>query len=223
MNRIKSDFSDEKKLFQGCMAHNNEAWYTFVDRYQRLISHAIIKALNKQLNSFDQYLIDEVFHTVFESLLKNNCRKLRRFRWECRPSYYLYQIASGKTRDYCRKTRKHSGHLSLTGGTKEELSLRNSMADQNPLPSERVMKKEQKNIFKKIKSALPPKEQLFIELCFERELSTAEIANAMNISENNVYQLKHRIRAKMKEMVDKFYKNLSLKPTNRIRKKKNAK
>ena len=204
MNRIKSDFSDEKKLVQGCIAHNKEAWDTFVERYQRLISHAIIKTLDKQLNSFDQHVIDEVFHIIFLSFIENNCRKLRRFKWKCKLSSYLYQNAIWATLDYCRKTRKHSEHLSLNGETKEELSLRNGIADQNPLPSERVMKKEQRNIFKKIKCALNPREQFFIELCFQRELSNAEIANAMNISINNIYQLKHRIRDKLKGMVDKY-------------------
>ncbi len=63
---------------------------------------------------------------------------------------------------------------------------------------------EEKSIFERIKNDLTSTERLFVELCYCRELSSSEIAKTMNTSTNNVYQLKNRVREKLKKLVENF-------------------
>ena len=56
---------------------------------------------------------------------------------------------------------------------------------------------QEKEIFQQIKKLLTSREQLFVELCYTRELASTKIAAILKTTENNVYQLKNRIREKM--------------------------
>lgn len=192
---------DERKLLEGCLSQDREAWNKFVERYTRLISHAIVQTLKRYSVAPENQVVDDLFHTVFLSLIENNCKKLRRFRWRCKLSGWLHMIAVRVTIDYLRKQKEH---LSLNGDTDEEIPLKERIPNGNPLPGRLVELKEEKRIFEQIKRALTSREQLFVELYYCRELSPTEIARILNVTANNVYQLKSRIRDKMKEMAEKF-------------------
>jgi len=105
------------------------------------------------------------------------------------------------TIDYLRKK---SADLSLNGDRNEEISLRDRLANGNPLPDELVESKDEKRIFEQIRSTLTSREQLFVELYYCRELAPDEIARILNTTSNNVYQLKSAVRKKMKRLVKKY-------------------
>ena len=95
-------------------------------------------------------------------------------------------------------------YLSLDGETDEEIYIKEKVANGNPLPGKLIELKEEKKIFEQIKESLTSKERLFVELYYSRELSPDETARIMNTTANNVYQLKNRVREKMKNMVEDF-------------------
>ena len=170
----------------------------FVEKYSRLICHAIVNTLNKYSTAPENQVVDDLFHTVFLSLIEKNYKKLRQFQWKCKLSSWLHIIAVRTTIDYLRKQSKH---LSLNGETQEEISLKENIISENPLPSKLFEQEEEKRIFEQIKNDMSSTERLFIELCYCRELSSSEIAKTMNTSTNNVYQLKSRVREKLKKLV----------------------
>ena len=200
-NWHKSSFSDEKRILKGCLQRDKKSWDTFVNRYNRLISHAIVKTLNRYSFTPKGHIVDDLFQTVFLSLIEHNCKKLRQFQWKCKLSGWLHVIAVRATVDYLRK---QSEHLSLDGETDEEIHIKEKVANGNPLPGELIELKEEKKIFEQIKESLTSKERLFIELYYARELSSTEVAKIMNTTSNNVYQLKNRVREKMKNMVEDY-------------------
>jgi DNA-binding CsgD family transcriptional regulator len=57
-----------------------------------------------------------------------------------------------------------------------------------------------------MEKGLTPRERFFAKLCYDLDLSTADIARVLNITENNVYQLKNRVKEKLKNMLEKYYK-----------------
>ena len=183
---------DERKLLDRCLAQDKEAWDTFVETYNRLISHAIAQTLKKYSVSPETHVVDDLFHTVFLSLVENNCKKLRQFQWKCKLSSWLHIIAVRVTIDYLRK---QSEHLSLNGETDEKIPLKERIANGNPLPDELLESKEKERIFEQIKSTLTSRERLFVELYYCRELSPNEIARILNTTTNNVYQLKNFSRS----------------------------
>lgn len=194
-------FADESKLLKGCLSQDKKSWDIFVKRYNRLISHAIVQTLNRYASTPENHIVDDLFHTVFLSLIEDSCKKLRQFRWKCKLSSWLHIIAVRVTIDYLRKQLEHP---SLNGETTEEKSLKETMTNGNPLPGELIELKEEKRIFEQIKSALISRERLFVELYYSRELSPTEIAKILNTTENNIYQLKSTVREKMKKMVEKL-------------------
>ena len=170
-------------------------------QYNRLISHAIVQTLNKYSLDPGNQVVEDLFHTVFLALIEDNYKKLRQFRWKCKLSSWLHVIAVRVTIDYLRK---QSEHPSLNGETEEEISLKEKAANGNPLPDELIEREEEKRVFEQIKATLTSRERLFVELYYSRELSPVEISRILNITENNVYQLKSRVREKMKNMVRKL-------------------
>jgi len=200
-NGMAFGLPDERKLLQGCLSQDKEAWDTFVETYKRLISHAIVQTLKRYSVSSETHVIDDLFHTVFLSLIEDNCKKLRQFQWKCKLSSWLHIIAVRVTIDYLRK---QSDHLSLNGETENKIPLKERIANGNPLADELLDSKEEERIFEQIKTNLTSREQLFVELYYCRELSPAKIARILNTTPNNVYQLKSWVRKKMKKMVEEL-------------------
>ncbi len=191
----------ERKLLEGCLSQDKGSWDTFVDNYSRLISHAIVQTLRKYCFEMDNQLVDDLFHIAFLSLIENNCKKLRQFQWKCKLSSWLHMIAVRVTIDYLRK---HSELPSINGETDEEKYIKSSIRNGNPLPSELVEMEEEKRIFEQIKEKLTSRECLFVELYYCRELPPTEVAVILNTTANNIYQLKNKVREKMKKIAKKL-------------------
>ena len=155
--------SGDTKLIIACLAQDKQAWDIFVEKYSRLICHAIVNTLRKYSTVPENQVVDDLFHTVFLSLIEKNYKKLRQFQWRCKLSSWLHIIAVRTTIDYLRKQSKH---LSLNGETQEEISLRKNILSENQLPSELFEQKKEKHIFEQIKNDLSSTERLFIELEF---------------------------------------------------------
>lgn len=194
---MESRVPDEKDLLKRCLTRDKKAWDIFVESYHPLISHAILQTLEKYSVSSVNQEIPDLFHTVFLSIIENNYKKLRQFQWKCSLSSWLHIIAVRVTVDYLRK---QSEHPSLNGETTAEKSLKDGIANGNPLPDHVIELKEEKRLFQQIKKRLSSKERLFVELCYSRELPSAKIATILKTTENNVYQLKNRVREKMKKI-----------------------
>jgi len=193
--------SDEKRLLQGCLAQDKKSWDAFVDKYSRLISHAIARTLRKYSHSTENQIVEDLFHTVFLSLIENNSKKLRQFQWRCKLSGWLVMIATNMTIDFLRKQKDH---LSLNGESAEEVPLKDKIPNGNPLPDQIIDEQEERIIFEQIKNGLTSRERLFVELYYCRDLSADEVANVLNTTKNNVYQLNNRVRLKMQEMVKEY-------------------
>jgi len=195
---MKHIFSDENTLLEKCLAQDKKAWDVFVERYNRLVYKAIVQTLRKYSVASENQIVEDLFQTVFLSLIEYNYRKLRQFQGKCKLSGWLHIIAVRITIDFLRKK---SIHLSLNGETEQEKSIKERITNGNPLSDELIDQEEEKMIFNKVKNELNAREQLFVELYYSRELSSAKVAKIMNVTPNNVYQLKSRVREKMKEIV----------------------
>ena len=190
---------DENKLLEGCLAQDKGAWDTFVDRYSRLISHTIVQTLKRYLFTAENQIVDDLFQSVFLSLIEHNCKKLRQFQGKCKFSSWLHIVTVHLTIDYLRKK---------PDPLQSDDDIAETIPNGNPSPDMLIEIKEQKMILEKIKKDLTSRERLFAKLCYDLELPTAEIVRILNITENNVYQLKNRVRDKMKKIVGRYYKNL---------------
>lgn len=196
---MRFSLPDDNKLLEGCLAQDKGAWNTFVDRYTHLISHAIVQTLKRYLVTPENQIVDDLFQSVFLSLIEHNCKKLRQFQGKCKFSSWLHIVTVHITIDYLRK-KPEPPPLG------DEMSK--GIPNGNPSPDILIEIKEQKMILEKIKKGLTPRERFFAKLCYDLELPTADIVRILNITENNVYQLKNRVKEKMKKIVSRYYKDL---------------
>jgi len=201
MNATKIGSQDEKGLLKRCLAQDKKGWDIFVEQYAPLISHAIIQTLQKYLFVQTSQVVSDLFNTVFLSIMENNCKKLRQFQWKCSLSSWLHLIAVSVTVDYLRKQPEH---ISLNRKTGSDGELQDEIPDGSPLPDRVLELEEEERLFLQIKKELTSKERFFVELCYTRELPPTKIARILNITENNVYQLKNRVREKMKKIAGRL-------------------
>ena len=192
---------NEKRLLEKCLAHDKGAWDTFVEAYSSLISQAVIRTLNRYSAPADRQIVEDLFQTIFLSLIADNFKKLNQFRHKCKLSTWLYTVAARVTIDHLRK---QTEHLSLNGQRNEEKPLKETLTNGNPGPGEVLERKEEKEIFEQIKETLTARERLFVELFYHRELHPDKIARIMNTNKNNVYQMKNLVRKKMQKIVNRF-------------------
>lgn len=93
-------FNKEVKLLERCIKQDKNAWDVFVEKYSRIISHSIVHTLRIYSFPIENQIVEDLFNTVFLSLLEDNCRKLRQFKWKCKLSSWLHLIAVRATIDF---------------------------------------------------------------------------------------------------------------------------
>ena len=187
-------FISERTLLKRCLENDKRAWDAFVERYNRVIYSAILHTLKKYSFPEENQIIDDLFQTVFLSLIEFDFKKLRQFKGKCKLSSWLHIISVRMTIDFLRKKKKQ---LSLNGDTDEEKSIKEGLTNGKPLPDDLLDQKDDQKLFEMIKNQLNARERLFVELFYVKELSPAEVSKIMNITQNNVYQIKNRVRNKM--------------------------
>ena len=188
-------YNNDKKLIHGCISQNKKAWDTFVKKYSKVISYGIVHTLKKYSVEIEDHVVEDLFHTTFLSLLENDYKKLRQFRWNCKLSGWLHLIAARTTIDYLRKQKQS---LSLDQEDEDNNKLSDRIPDEKPLADEAFEIVEEKKYLETLIKSLKPREQFFIQLYVIQELSVPEISKLMKITPNNVYQIKNRVFGKMK-------------------------
>lgn len=188
--------SGDRILIKSCLNADKKAWDAFVEKYSQIIKIAIERTLIKYSPGLNKEIVEEVFQSVFLSLIENNFKKLRQFSGKSKLSTWLFTISINKTIDYLRINTKHSA-------CGDEAVIERTPS-RNPSQQEVVEKTEEKKLFEKLKTDLTGREQFFVELFYMRELSVKEIAKIMYITPNNVYQLKNLVTEKLKELLKKY-------------------
>jgi RNA polymerase sigma-70 factor (ECF subfamily) len=193
----------EKELLGKCLRGDKQAWNLFVLRYSGLIRHALYHTLAPKNPPVRHGTINDLYQDVFVSLMEDNYRRLRQFRGKngCSLANWIRVIAVRKAIDHLRKglpTVSIEGDLSTYEQPFE-------YPDGKLGPEEELIQSEEIRIIAEVIKTLPPRHQFFIELYYHRELSTEEISEIMGLKPNAVYQLNHRIKERIREILANDY------------------
>ena len=198
VEEMKRPNKTEKKLLYRCLSGDNSAWEVFVDTYQHLLSGAIIHTLKRHGIEPGKPLVEDLFVRVFDTIMDKDCQKFRRFRWKCNLASWLYVIAIRLTVDYLVNQHSQvSVHPKKPGP--QRLSTQQINGPQQP--DEADIKPEEWQIYKELKTALTPREQLFLKWFYEQKLPAAEIVGMLGISVDEGHRLKDRVREKLKRRI----------------------
>jgi RNA polymerase sigma-70 factor, ECF subfamily len=135
-----------------------------------------------------------------QEAIVNAYRNLARFRQESKFSTWLIQIAINEAKMKLRKDRRHLYQSLDTGQeTKEADYMPTDFADWREIPSEALEQSELRKALNSALKSLPEKYRTVFVLRDVQQISIAETARALGISEENVKTRTSRARLLMRD------------------------
>ena len=196
----------ERELLARCIRGDKKAWDLFVFRYSKLIRHSLFQTLRGKNPSIQPQTLDDLHQEVFLALIADDYRKLRQFKGKngCTLASWVRMIAIRKAIDHLRKehpTISIEGNCTTSEHSTEYLNGK-------PSHQEKTIKSQEIRIVARVINELPPRYHFFVELFYRRGLSIKEISQIMGLDPNGVYQLHHRIKERIREILASEYPDL---------------
>jgi RNA polymerase sigma-70 factor (ECF subfamily) len=180
----------ERELIERVLAGEKDLFYELIRPYERGVFLAAASILGNDADAED---------TAQQAFLKAY-RNLARFRQESKFSTWLIQIAINDARMKLRKDRRHL-YKAIDAGqkTNEGDYIPTDFADWREIPSEVLEKSELREALNKALNLLPEKYRTVLILRDVQQMSIAETAKALGISEENVKTRTSRARLRMRD------------------------
>jgi len=189
---------DDLEFVQRCLKRDKLAWDEFLEKYSRLIYNYIHSVLNTKGASFTQDHINDIFQDIFQSLIKDNFKKLRSFKGAngCSLASWLRQVTINFTIDYLRKLKPG---VSMDEEIGEEFSLKDMLSDASALVTDTLGSQEKLAALQDCIEKLCTEDKYFLELYLHRGLRLEELRGALRLSRGAVDMQKFRIVDRLRE------------------------
>jgi RNA polymerase sigma factor (sigma-70 family) len=187
----------ERELIQGCIARDERAWKQFIKSYDRCIYGAILNLLGK-FSIHEPEVASDIFASVIEKLLKNDCAALRRFKWNSKLSTWLVSIARNKTYDYLRGLKRRP-NISLDTPLDQDSKLEDILSDGLDLDLDIEVRLTAAEAL----DMLPDKDRLILKLYYIEGMKEKEIGELADLSLDAVSARKSRALKKLRKLVRK--------------------
>ncbi len=180
----------ECELIQRVLAGESDLFYELIRPYERGVFLSAVSILGNDADAED---------AAQEAVLKAY-KYLARFRQESKFSTWLIQIVINEARMKLRKDRRHL-YESVDEGqqTDEGDYIPTDFADWREIPSEALEQSELREALNKALQSLPEKYRAVLVLRDVQQMSIAEAAQALGISEENVKTRTSRARLQMRD------------------------
>ena len=180
----------ERELIERVLAGEKDTFYELIRPYERGVFLAAASILGNDADAED---------AAQEAFLKAY-RNLASFRQESKFSTWLIQIAINDAKMKLRKDRRHL-YESIDAGreTNEGEYIPTDFADWREIPSEALEQSELREALNDALHSLPEKYRTVFILRDVQQMSIAETARALGISEENVKTRTSRARLQMRD------------------------
>ena len=187
---LHSKVARERELIERVLAGEKDLFYELIQPCERGVFLAAASILGNDADAEDAG--QEAFLKAY--------RNLARFRLESTFSTWLIQIAINDAKMKLRKNRRHL-HASIEAGqeTSEGDYIPTDFADWREIPSEALEQSELREALNKALNSLPEKYRIVLVLRDVQQMSIAETARALGISEENVKTRTSRARLQMRD------------------------
>lgn len=172
----------EKDIVQGIIDHDPTVINEFVDQYGNYIYALVYNVCGNKNDT------EEATQDVMMKVIHN----IRKFDFSSSLKTWMYTIAKRTAIDYKRRVK-----FSL------DIEEANTLSS-DVQTSDVLHKNEQKHIVDDLLSELDEEERSLIEMYYLNELTTAEIADILQLSVSNIKVKLYRIRKKMTNNIDKY-------------------
>ena len=187
-----SRVANEFELIERVLAGEKDLFYELIRPYERGVFLTAAAILGNDADAQD---------AAQEAFLKAY-RNLDRFRRESKFSTWLIQIAINDARMKLRKDRcVLYAAIDTRRETSEDDYLPTDFADWREIPSEALEQSELREALNSALKSLPEKYRTVLVLRDVQQMSVAETAKALGISEQNVKTRTSRARLQMRELL----------------------
>ena len=187
---LDANATHERELIQRVLAGETDLFYELIRPYERSVFLSAVSILKNDADAED---------AAQEAVLKAY-KYLARFRQESKFSTWLIQIAINEAKMRLRKDRRYL-YESLDNGqqTDEGDYIPTDFADWREIPSQALEQSELREALNQALLALPENYRTVLILRDVQQMSIAETAKALNISEENVKTRTSRARLQMRD------------------------
>lgn len=192
----------DSELIKRCLSDGDRAaWEAFVRRYSRLIWNYIRKTFHSYSFQYTEEDVEDIYSTLFLSLVEDDFKKLRQFRGEnsCAVSTWLTVVTVRLTIDYMRKDKRHH----ILKSDHEDRDIWESIPDTKYRPDKLIEEKQKSESLKISMAALSTRDEMIYNLLYNKGFSPEETAETLGLSVSAVYSRKHRIIEKIKKNITK--------------------
>ncbi len=178
----------DENLIEGYIKGNQNFLKILIDRYTPSIYNFSVRFVGV---SYAEDIVQDVFIKAWKNIKKFDIKKSSFKTW-------LFTITRNTITDYLRKKKM----ISFSKLNKdEEEPYEATIEDEVILPSEALMKLEDKEFLNNILDKLPINYKEVLVLYYQEEMTFKEIGELLNKPLNTVKSYHHRALIKMKEMV----------------------
>ncbi len=195
-----TDNLTDNELIKRCLSDGDRAaWEAFVRRYSRLIWNSIHKTFYAYSFQYSREDVEDIYGTLFLSLIDNNFKKLRQFRGEnaCAVSTWLTIISVRMTIDYMRKDKRHH----VLKSDQEDRDIWESIPDSKSRADKLVEEKQMGESLKISAAKLSSRDEMIYDLLYNKGFSPEETAKTLGVPVSVVYSRKHRIIGMIKKNI----------------------
>jgi len=187
---------DEAQLIARIKSGEADCFYQLMRPYERAVFLAALSLLKNESDAED---------VAQEAVLKA-FKNLSRFRSEAKFSTWLIQITINEAKMKLRKDRRHL-YDSIDEGTKTDEGdyIPKDFADWREIPSEALEQRELRKALTAALQSLPQKYRTVLILRDIQQMSIAETARVLGISEPNVKTRLSRARLQMRDALAPGY------------------
>jgi RNA polymerase sigma factor (sigma-70 family) len=192
--------SDDRALITGCVSGKRDALEGLVRRFSDPVYRSIQYAFKTKCILYSREDLEDLHNTVFLGLFENRCLKLRQYKGEngCSLATWIRIITVRVVIDHTRKT-----GVDALGGHKRKVPVEilDSFKSDGPDPLDDMERARQWGLIQEAMKSLPPRDRFFLTLYCQEGFSVKEIADMMNLSEENAHSVKHRAIERLKERI----------------------
>jgi RNA polymerase sigma-70 factor (ECF subfamily) len=191
------------ELIRKCINDNDiDAWEVFVRKFSNLVWNSIRKTFYNYSFQHTREDIEDMYSSVFLSLMENDFKKLRQFRSrnDCAVSTWLAIITVRATIDMLRKDKSH---LSVDTA-REDQDLWDIIPDRKPRADRRIENVQEERKFERTIENLPPRDRMIYDMLYNKGFSAEKTAEMLGMTVSSIYTRKHRIIEKIKKSVSEM-------------------
>lgn len=202
-------YEEEKQLVEKVLSGDKQSYDEFVRKYTKLIYNSIYRTLELKGYKIPADLVGDLHQEVFLSLIKDNFKKLRTFKWErnCSLAIWIGVVTRNLVLNFIRNDYKYkSKTLSLDEEIDKEKksSLLEIIQDESPSISEVMDKDTTIALLNKHIEKLNIIERAILDMFYKQNLPLEEIARVLGIkSEDAVFMQKKRIITELRKKIKK--------------------